>query len=358
MATRRHFIAGLLASGLYPNVSWSDIGNPQFLSAARMPDGTHRMFGLSARGEVLFSIPLPTRGHAGAAHPIHAEAVAFARRPGTYGNVIDCAKGVIISHLKLPEGRHFYGHGCYSQDGNILYTTENEYEAARGVIGIWDRRKNYARIGEFASGGVGPHEMLRLPNSDIFAIANGGIETHPDMGRAKLNIPDMQPNLTYLNAQGEIIDQVVLPEDMQQNSIRHLAVRSDGRVAFAMQWQGAVIDIPPLLGLHSIGQSVTLSPATRADTTALKGYLGSVVFTRDGQHVAASSPRGGRVQFYDAETGARSHNYQSDDICGLGPATDGVFATTGTGAGVFITADGHKRAPHHNLNWDNHIIPI
>ncbi len=54
------------------------------------------------------------------------------------------------------------------------------------------------RAGEFASGGVGPHEIRRMPGSDVLVIANGGIATHPGSSRAKLNIPKMQPNLAYI----------------------------------------------------------------------------------------------------------------------------------------------------------------
>ena len=68
-------------------------------------------------------------------------------------------------------------------------------------------------------------------------VANGGIDTHPESGRTKLNIATMAPNLAYLNA-GEVIEAVTLPQEMHKNSIRHLAVDNQGQVAFGMQWQG------------------------------------------------------------------------------------------------------------------------
>ncbi|HBM41824.1 MAG TPA: DUF1513 domain-containing protein, partial [Sulfitobacter sp.] len=63
----------------------------------------------------------------------------------------------------------------------------------------------------------------RLPGGDTLVVANGGIDTHPDSGRAKLNIPTMRPNLTYINDR-RILEQIELPHDMHRNSIRHLAV--------------------------------------------------------------------------------------------------------------------------------------
>ena len=91
-------------------------------------------------------------------------------------------------------GRHFFGHGVFSPDGALLYATENDFENAAGMIGIYDARANFERIGEFPTHGVGPHELLLLDDGRTIAIANGGIETHPDFGRAKLNIPTMKPS--------------------------------------------------------------------------------------------------------------------------------------------------------------------
>jgi len=245
---RRRFLGGLLAAGVIPAPTWADAGAPAYLSAAAKPDGSYILCGISAGHEIVFEIPLPARGHAAAAHPARPEAVAFARRPGTFAIVLDCASDRAKATLAAPEGRHFYGHGAYTPDGDWLLTTENDYETARGVIGIWDVAAGYRRAGEFYSGGIGPHDIKRLPDTDIFVIANGGIETHPDTGRTKLNIATMQPNLAYLEA-GKIVELAALPPAMHKNSIRHLAVSPDSDVAFGMQWQGDG-PVHALVGLH------------------------------------------------------------------------------------------------------------
>ena len=53
------------------------------------------------------------------------------------------------------------------------------------------------------SGGIGPHEILRLPGARLLAIANGGIHTRPDTGREKLNLDTMRPNLTLMDEDGD-----------------------------------------------------------------------------------------------------------------------------------------------------------
>ncbi|MEL7027577.1 MAG: DUF1513 domain-containing protein, partial [Pseudomonadota bacterium] len=275
MANRRAFIGGLIATGLAPKPTWADAGSPAFLSAGRKADGTYVLCGLKADGRIAFELALPARGHAAAAHPTGPEAVAFARRPGTFALVLECANGRQKARLDAPRGRHFYGHGAFSGDGMLLFTTENDFESARGVVGVWDAKRGYARLGEFGSGGVGPHDIKLMPDGETLVVANGGIETHPETGRTKLNLSTMRSNLSYLTLDGAIDAQVELEATHQRNSIRHLAVAENGSVAFAMQWQGDLTDDLPLLGVHNRhDQKPTLFGD--ASVRGLQGYLGSI----------------------------------------------------------------------------------
>ena len=358
MASRRAFLAGMLASGLAPMPSWADAGSPAFLSAARFPDGSYRLVGLSARGEALFKLPLPGRGHAAAAHPSKPQAVAFARRPGTFALVIDCASGQQVAQLDAPEGRHFYGHGAFSADGETLFTAENDYEAGDGIIGIWDVTAGYARIGAFAAGGVGPHDVKLMPNGATLVIANGGIETHPDMGRTKLNLPTMRPNLSYASLSGQILEQVELAPDLHKNSIRHLAVGADGLVAFGMQWQGDTTDHPPLLGLHRRAQAARLLQATPEDHRLLAGYVGSVAISQLENRVAVTSPRGGVIELFDLGTGHYAGRRDITDVCGIADGQAGFVFSSGDGSvGSFHGIEAAQTA-RLRCQWDNHLVPI
>ncbi|UYV36600.1 DUF1513 domain-containing protein [Rhodobacteraceae bacterium D3-12] len=358
MPSRRGFVGGLLAAGMTPRLSWADAGAPAFLSAARQADGSFALAGVSADGRVLFRLPLPGRGHAATAHPKRPEAVAFARRPGTFALVLDCAKGTEIARLKAPEGRHFYGHGVFSSSGQILYTAENDYAQGRGVIGVWAARSGYRRVGEFASGGVGPHDIRLLPDQETLVIANGGIETHPESGRSKLNIPVMAPNLSYATLRGEVVERVRLPQAWHKNSIRHLAVSKGGTVAFAMQWQGDVGEHPPLLGLHRRGESIRLLTAGADEQARMKGYAGSVAISGDGGEVAISSPRGGLVHVFAIGSGALSGVVEMADVCGLGPARGGFCVSAGTGDFGVISGGVLQRTASHEVQWDNHLVAV
>jgi uncharacterized protein len=356
MPGRRSFLTGLMATGLAPMATWADAGAPTHLAACREIDGRFALCGLSSGGEIVFSLPLPGRGHAAAAHPARPEAVALARRPGTFALVLDCIHGRVLAELESPEGRHFYGHGAFSADGRLLFTPENDYEAARGRIGIWDAADGYRRIGEIGSGGTGPHDVMRLPGRDVLVVANGGIETHPDSGRAKLNLAVMRPNLSYVAYDGTVLETVEPPEAEHLNSIRHLAVRSDGLVAFAMQWQGPEDTAPPLLGLHRPGAASRSLAAPGPAHAILRGYAGSVAFSGDGTEVAITGPKGGAALVFHSDTGALARLVHSPDICGASAAGDGLLFTTGTGRALVGSETGPTVSSP--VAWDNHLVKI
>ncbi|MCT4555144.1 MAG: DUF1513 domain-containing protein [Pelagimonas sp.] len=357
MPSRRGFLTGLAAAGLHPLQGWAAAGAPDFLSAARFPDDSYRLVGLTRLGEMLFDLPLPDRGHAAAAHPTRAIAVGFARRPGDFAVVIDCITGQEITRLSAPSGRHFYGHGVFSRDGRRLFTTENDYEAAEGMIGVWDS-DSFARIGEFPSGGVGPHDMALLPDGQTLVVANGGIETHPDAGRAKLNIPVMMPNLTYLRSDGQVLGQIELAPELHKNSIRHLAVAADGAVGFAMQWQGASDVTVPLLGRHSRADAPLLMMPEAADLTAMQGYAGSIAICNRAAQIAITSPRGGLIQIHDLKSGALVQQITEPDVCGIGALPDGFLFTSGAGVIGAIVEGKQQVLAQHDCRFDNHLIAL
>lgn len=355
MPNRRAFLAGLLAAQSYALPSWADVGSPNFISAAKRLDGTYALFGLSERGIPLFEIPLPGRGHAAAAHPNQPHVVAFARRPGTFALAIDCMTGKEMTRLTAPKGRHFYGHGVFSADGARLYTTENDYENAEGVIGVWDVQNGFRRIGEFSSGGVGPHEMRLMPNGGSLVVANGGLETHPASGRTKLNIPTMQPSLSYLSLDGALLEQVEAPQDMRRSSMRHLAVRADGLVAIGCQWQGPK-GAAQLIYTHMRGEKLRgrLPLTMSAD---LHGYIGSIAFSDDGTTIAATSPRGNQVLLLDVESSDIQSIAQSD-VSGVAPAPFGLALTSGEGHLMRARAGQVSTLHRAAVQWDNHLVAI
>ncbi len=209
--------------------------------------------------------------------------------------VLDCVSGEILHRLAPAEGRQFNGHGAFSVDGDLLFTSEVVAETSEGRIGLW-QADGFRRIGEWPSGGIGPHVILALPDGRL-AVANGGIATDPH-DRSKLNLDAMRPNLSLLSPDGQIVAQAELPPALSRNSIRHLALCPDGRIAFAMQWEGDPAEPVPQLGLWQPGGDPVLCPPRPEDAFRMQGYAGSIAVAARGT-IALTSPRGGVVMIHD-----------------------------------------------------------
>lgn len=352
MATRRGFLAGLAAVAV-PRLSWADAGSPAFLAAARRDEG-YVLCGLDASGGERFRLDLPARGHAAAAHPVRPEAVAFARRPGTYALVIDCARGTVAARLTPPEGRQFNGHGVFSADGAVLYTSEVVAEGSEGRLGLWDT-VGWRRIGEVATGGIGPHDLKRLAGGGL-VVANGGIQTDPG-DRTKLNVETMAPNLAYLSAEGALDEVVALEPDLHQASIRHLALAPDGTVAFAMQWEGDPAEAVPLLGLHRRGAAPVLAAEPETAFFRMKGYAGSIALDAAAGRVALTSAPGGVVQLYGLDAAPLAALARAD-ASGVALAEGGFVLTDGNGGISLVAGDGLQPLAKSDLAWDNHLVAV
>jgi hypothetical protein len=355
--TRRGFIASVLATAGVPALTWADAGGPSYLAAARAPNGRFVLCGLTAAGQETFRIALPNRAHAGTTHPVRPEAVVFARRPGTFALVVECAAGQVVQELTAPEGQHFTGHGVFSKDGETLFTGEVDNATGAGRIGVWRRAPGYRRTAQFASGGIGPHEILRLPDQDVLVVANGGIIAALNDDRTKLNIDEMRPNLTYISAAGQILDQMALPPEFHKNSIRHLAVSEAGEVAFAMQWEGAREGAPPLVGLHRRGEAARLLEIPAMISYRMAGYIGSIAWAQGDGGIAVSCPKGNLLVLFSA-AGDFIRAVQRPDVCGLAAADGRFIATDGFGGISAVTAQGISPLSQNELAWDNHLITV
>ena len=267
--------AGVGTAGLIAELGWAGAGAPDYLAAAGLPDGGFCLVGLTGDGVECFRLPLPDRGHAAAAHPERPEAVAFARRPGTFALVIDCAEGREVARLaRAARTGTSTATAPSPPDGNLLFTTENAIAEGTGRLGVWDASDGYTRIGEVPTGGTGPHEVRLMPDGERFAVANGGIETDPTSGRAELNLATMRSNLAYLDASsGEVVEVLELPETLRLNSLRHISAGRDGTLAVALQWQGSELEHPPLLAVHRPGAPRPRDPVGAAAGTAARAQL-------------------------------------------------------------------------------------
>jgi len=369
MTTRRSLLR-LLAGGLawpllqLPLQAATGSGGRLFVSARATDEGTYRVSGFTPDGRPLFDLPLPDRGHSFALHPDRRNAVHFARRPGSFAKVIRLDRGAATHDIAPPDDRRFYGHGTFSRDGRLLYATENDFEAGRGVIGVYDAADRFRRVGEMPSHGTGPHEMRLMPDARTLVVANGGIHTHPDMPRVKLNVPTMKPSLVYVDSRdGRLLREYRLPTELQRLSIRHVAIGRGGTVALAMQYVGPAGDLVPLVATQRGDTPIRLLAAPDDVVRDMNQYTGATVFDRSGRVFAVSSPRGDLFTFWDAASGELLSTSSVADGSGIAPAdAPGQFlASSGRGGVVAVDArtGAQRRIQSEFLAtayWDNHMI--
>lgn len=359
---RRQFLIGsgaVIAAPVAGTASARQSG--VYLSSARTGAGRHAAVLFDADGEVHWKVELPDRGHGGAFRKDTADVVVFARRPGTFAFVIDCTSGQVDTVISAPANRHFYGHGIYSGDGRLLFTTENDFAEGRGVVGVWDASDGYGRVAEFDAGGVGPHDIALMPGGKVLAIANGGILTSPETGRQKLNIADMKPNLAFIDAaDGKPVTIHALPVELHKLSIRHMAVAASGAIVIAMQYEGSGEDRVPLVCRYQAGR-LHLMTAPDHVTAQMKNYCGSVALDGAGHTACVTAPRGNLSTFWSVADGTYLASAGIVDGCGVSAATEsnGDFMIS-SGTGRLVTAGPSSmiaisQPAANKLIWDNHI---
>ena len=327
-----------------------------FATAFQRRDGGYGVAVLSERSELIHAVALPDRGHDVTFDPVSGRSVVLARQPGTFMTVFDHAGRSAPVTIASVDGRHFYGHGVFSPDGALLYATENDFDNAAGVVGIYDARDGFTRIGEFATRGVGPHEMVLLGDGRTLAIANGGIETHPDFGRAKLNIPTMKPSLALVDRlTGDVLETHELPPALHQLSIRHMDIDADGTIWFGCQHEGPASEKPPLVGMARRGEELAMLDMPEKDLLELRNYVGSVAANREAGTVAVSSPQGNCLAVIDTREKRLREVRRLVEVCGLAPEGPDYLMSTGTGE---LVDPRHAAKSFADYAWDNHILRI
>ena len=357
MIARRTFLAGLAAAAAAaPGAGLAAAGAAAYVATAKLDDNTHVLIGLDIAGNERFRVALPARAHAGAARPGRAEVVVFAEAPGYFALVVDVSADQAIAELTPPDGHQFNGHGAYADGGATLLTVEQTSLGSEGRVGLWDVASGYTRIGEIPTHGFGPHDLCLMPDGRTLVVANTGLVTDAQ-DQTKLNIAEMSPSLAYLSLAGELLEDIRLDAALRWGAIRHLALRDDGLVGFAMQWQGEPGLGRPLLGLHRRGRPPTLAQAPRADTLAMKDDGGTTAFSGDGTEIAITSPRGGQVHRFTAE-GVFIGAETLTGVAGIAPYPEGFIATEGYGGIVTLGPQGARMLAEHDLAWDEHIVAL
>jgi len=357
-----NIIGGLATQACTVSFTRQSIQQPLIYSGFDDEEGGHYLGLLNLQTQHLRSVKTSFRGHDVLPHPTFANrAILFGRRPE-----MRCCE-VDFNTLKTREilassARHFYGHGCYSVDHQYLFTTENDFNQARGVIGIRDA-STFKQLGEFASYGTGPHDIQLMPDGKTLVIANGGIQTHPDYGRRKLNLSTMHPSLVYIDASsGKKLAEYRLPN--QHLSIRHLLVTPSGDVGIALQYQGnhRQKTAPSLLAWQKYGQPLNLLAKNPSVFKPMKGYMADLAYSHTSNILLATSPRGNQLTLWDMKDQRHLKNISVAEPSGVffNEAEDSFVVSNSTGqilkldAKILQLTESCYQNPI--VKWDNHMV--
>ncbi|MBF8743674.1 DUF1513 domain-containing protein [Pseudomonas guariconensis] len=331
---------------------------PLLLSARDDGDGNHYAVGYRLDGTQVFATQVAQRCHAIIHHPERPIALFVARRPGTESYLVDLRDGRLLQTVASQPDRHFYGHAVVHKSGEWLYATENDTtDPGRGVLGIYRfEGDRLVHSGEISTHGIGPHEVAWLPDGETLVVANGGIRTEAE-SRVEMNLDAMEPSLVLMRRDGTLLSKETLTQQM--NSVRHLAIGSDGTIAACQQFMGDAHETAELLAIKRPGEPFKAFPVPERQLQSMAQYTASVAIHSDLRLVALTAPRANRLFIWDLDSGAVKLDAPMPDCAGVGAVKDGFVVTSGQGRCRFY--DCRKAdlvGQPMNLPsgfWDNHL---
>lgn len=301
--------------------------------------------------EVQSAVDVPTRAH-GLLQERRGTLLAAARRPGDW--IVRWRPGTGATTWAWAEpGRAFNGHLMASANGQCLYTTETDLQTGEGLIGVRDAA-TLRKLAEWPTRGMDPHELL-LDSSGSLWVANGGIATQPETGRAKLDLHRMDSSLVRLAPHnGALLGQWRL--DDTRLSLRHLAWGfKDGQPVLGIALQ-AEHDDPatkaraPVLALFD-GRGLR---AVDVPAPSLGGYAGAIAFAQG--LFAVSCTRSHGVALFDAAGGWQGFTGLTS-ACALAWAPGaGLLWAAGASSALQMPASAVAVAP--NVRLDNHWLAL
>ncbi len=320
--TRRRLVGSALGGLLLPWGAGASAALPaRHWVTAWNEDGSHRV-GLLQQSRtgwrVASLIEVPTRAH-GLQVLADGSVIAVARRPGDWllrwWPSPDGRPGRAPQWCWAPAGRQFNGHAVLHPDGRHLLLTATDTEAddglGRGLL-MQLRLDRLEPVQEVPTLGRDPHQLRIDAGGPGLWVANGGIASRPETGRARLAQAPMdasvalivpEPGTGHLSAEGPRQRWTLADPWL---SLRHLAWHAPSQtLGVAMQAEHprpADRRDAPVLALLRLSDAAQADPAVLRSVAAgadFGGYGGDIVATADGFSV--SSPRTGRIGHWSPE---------------------------------------------------------
>ena len=272
---------------------------------------------LDSEGFCAGHIKVPFLGHGMAMNPNFPERAALFEKRGKGACEIDLKAGRVLRTIPTAANRHFYGHGSYSKDGTILYATETVIEGDYDGVIVMRDAETFAEIGHFPSYGARPHDCRLIDDGKVMLITNGG-------GRVNEH---NRPNVTYVDVEThQLLDKCEL--DNNRINSGHVAISEDGALAVVSAPREG-LEHEKYNGGISIGKrnggSLTSVVASKKVLGKLLGESLSVCIDPKNRRVAATTPLGKMVTFWNLDNGNLEHQIKLKKPTGVTLTQDGKF---------------------------------
>jgi uncharacterized protein len=327
-------------------------------------DGHHvgvlRLAWDEGRLDLAAAVPVPSRAH-GLLALADGGFIALATRPGRWLLRAD-ASGRVVSLQNISgenPARTLNGHALASRDGLWLFTTETDPRSGTGWISVRDVR-SLARVAQFESHGLDPHQLLLHASDNSVLVANGGIAR--DAQGRKRRGEGVLSSLVRIDAQsGQLQGQWQLPDAAL--SLRHLAWGSAAKplLGVALQAEHEVMEErarAPVLAVWD-GQALRL-PST---DSRCGGYAGDICAGPAGGFIISAQKKGLCVWWHPGAPAALTPVAELTEPCALAASADGRVVHIGAQRGAAQwQAQLQEQGAAHMARWpvplapDNHAV--
>jgi hypothetical protein len=176
----------------------------------------------------------------------------------------------------------------------------------------------------------------------------------------------MQPSLVIMDSlSGEIVKQLFIADS--KLSIRHLAVNKKDQIAVLTQYQKTDDfvetdnEVSLVYSWQPGAENLTALPAL---WSGFESYMASGALSDQGI-LAATTPRGNRLAFWDINQNKWLAVYKMKDVAGIALSPDGQSFIASSGRGrlwQFSAATAQplteKAVRVSGLGWDNHMLAV
>jgi hypothetical protein len=169
----------------------------------------------------------------------------------------------------------------------------------------------------------------------------------------------VESSLVLLGLDGQLKSKETLAEP--QNSLRHLAVSSNGTLVCVQQYKGDGMESISLIATKLPAGPLQTFPVDEMQQLNMNHYCASVAVHSARNLMAVTAPRGNRLLVWDLVSGQNLLNQHLPDCAGVAASKDGFVVSTGQGACVdlrYLPNGGFEQQalPLPASGWDNHWV--